>query len=187
MATVRGALRRVLGHLSGPGTFPDEEHPERLAVLRHARGDRVVEIGCGYRKTSPDYIGLDHVGGGDLGRVGNVKGKTSQADVAAEGDRLPMRDGAFDSLVARHNLEHYIDLVGVLREWHRVVRPGGRLVAVVPDEERYPESTLALDSTHYHAFNERFIENLLPLTGWHVDSVGPCIEGWSLLIVADRP
>ncbi|HVT78707.1 MAG TPA: class I SAM-dependent methyltransferase [Acidimicrobiales bacterium] len=179
---MRRLVRRVLRR-GGLPVYADDEHPERLAVLAHAQG-RVVEIGCGYRKTSPDFVGVDLVPGGQPGRVGNVKGKLSQADAAALGDHLPLRDGAFDSVVARHNLEHYVDLVGVLREWRRVVRAGGRLVAVVPDEERFAGSTLALDPTHYHAFNEAAVKSLLPLTGWTVDQVGPCIEGWSLLIVA---
>lgn len=179
-------LRRALRRPAFPGTFDDATHPERLAVLAHATGDRVLEIGCGYRKTSPEYVGVDLVGGGELGRVGNVKGKRSQADIAADGDRLPLRAEAFDTVVARHNLEHYVDLVGALGEWRRVVRPGGTLVAVVPDEERYDGSTLALDPTHYHAFSERFVQHLLPLVGWRLDHVGPCIEGWSLLIVARR-
>jgi SAM-dependent methyltransferase len=178
---MRRLLRRLLRR-GGLPVYADDEHPERVAVLQHAQG-RVVEIGCGYRKTSGDYIGVDMVPGGEPGRVGNVKGKASQADVASLGDRLPFRNDAFDTVVARHNLEHYVDLVGVLREWRRVA---GRLVAVVPDEERYAGSTLALDPTHYHAFSEAAVRSLFPLTGWAIDDVGPCIDGWSLLIVARR-
>ncbi len=179
-------VRDLLGRPWAPPDFADDEHPERLAVLANVLPGRVIEIGCGYRKTSPDFVGVDMIPGGERGQVGNVEGKVSQADVAALGDHLPVGTGAFDCLVARHNLEHYVDLVGVLQEWHRVVRPGGRLVAVVPDEERYPGSTLALDPTHYHAFSEALVRKLLPLTGWTVDKVGPCLERWSLLIVATR-
>jgi SAM-dependent methyltransferase len=179
-------VRALLGRPPALPAYSDDEHPERLAVLAHVLPGRVVEIGCGYRKTSAEFVGVDLIPGGARGRVGNVQGKVSQADVAANGDRLPLRTGAFDSLVARHNLEHYVDLVGVLQEWNRVVRRGGRLVAVVPDEERYAGNTLALDPTHYHAFSEALVTKLLPLVGWRVEHVGPCIEGWSLLIVATR-
>ena len=89
-------------------------------------------------------------------------------------------------MVARHNLEHYIDLVAVLREWHRVVRPGGTLVAVVPDEVGFPGRTVELDPTHYHAFSETSLRSLLPLTGWEVLEVGVCIERWSLILLARR-
>ncbi len=181
--TIADRLRRLAGRQP---EWSDAEHPERLAVLREVPTGLVIEIGCGYRKTAVGFVGIDLVPGGEPGRVGNVRGKTSQADIAAEGDRLPVRDASVDGVVARHNLEHYIDIVGVLEEWRRVLRPGGRLVAVVPDEIRYPGSTVALDPTHYHAFSEISLSRLLALTGWNVDQVGPCIDGWSLLVVATR-
>ena len=176
----------LLGRPTQTASYSDEDHPERLAALAHAPHGKVLEIGCGYRKTSTEFIGIDLVPRGERGTVGNVRGKTSQADIAAEGDRLPVRDGGADCVVARHNLEHYVDIVGVLEEWRRAVRPGGRMVAIVPDEDRYPGSTVALDPTHYHAFSERSLSRLLPLTGWGITQLGPCIEGWSLLVVATR-
>jgi SAM-dependent methyltransferase len=160
----------------------DEQHPERLAVLDLVAGDRVVEIGCGPRKTLTGSVGIDLVPGGAPGRHGNAAGRTSQADVAADGGHLPLASGSIDCLIARHNLEHYVDLVGTLREWARVLRPGGTLIAVVPDEDRYDGRTLELDPTHFHAFNESFITGLFPLVGFTIDSVGPCVEGWSLLV-----
>ena len=170
-----------------PGELVDEEHPERLAVLnRLPDAGTIAEIGCGHRKTRGDLIGIDMIAGGARGLVGNVAGRKSTADVAALGDQLPLAAGALDFLVARHNLEHYVDLVAVLREWHRVVRPGGTFIAVVPDEERCTGSTLALDPTHYHAFSEAALGSLLPLVGWQPEEIGPCIEGWSLLVVARR-
>ena len=185
-----GPVRRVLaGALQRAGLRPvenDDLHPERLAVLAQVLGDAVIEIGCGHRKTSPSFTGIDLTPGGRRGSVGNVAGRTSQADVAALGQQLPVRTGACDTLVARHNLEHYVDLVAVLREWHRVVRVGGRLVAVVPDEGRYEGRTVELDPTHYHSFDESFLAGLLPLLGWEIRQLGPCIEGWSLLVVAER-
>src|SRR5262249_38081813 len=138
----------------------DETHPERLAVLEHVVGPRVIEIGCGYRKTSPEFIGVDLVPGGALGRIGNVAGRVSQADVAADGGQLPFQDASVDSVVARHNLEHYVDLVGTVLEWLRVLRPGGRLVVVVPDEGSYPGRTVDLDPTHYHSFDETGLRSL---------------------------
>ena len=49
-----------------------------------------------------------------------------RADVVADGSALPFRTGSFDSLIARHNLEHYVDTAGTLIEWARVLDVGGR-------------------------------------------------------------
>lgn len=180
MASVRSIARR----LAGRRPEDDEQHPERLAVLARTVDGRTLEIGCGPRKTDPTFTGIDLVPGGTLGRHGNAAGRTSQADVAADGGRLPIASASIDQIVARHNLEHYVDLAGTLIEWRRCLKDGGRLVAVVPDEDRYEGRTLELDPTHFHAFNERAVHSLLPLVGFDVVEVGPCVEGWSLVIVA---
>ena len=188
-ARVRGA---VAGHLparllSALGRAPEDDatHPERLAVLPHLSG-RCVEIGCGYRKTLPASVGVDLVPGGSPGRVGNVAGKPSQADAAADGEHLPFRDGAFDCLVARHNLEHYVDTLAVLAEWKRVVAPGGRLVVVVPDEATFEGRTLDLDPTHYHGFSQASLPKLVEAVGLSVTRVEPVVPNWSFLLVAAR-
>lgn len=46
--------------------------------------------------------------------------------------RLTYEDGRFDRLIATHVLEHIPDPVSVLREWNRVVRPGGLISIVLP-------------------------------------------------------
>lgn len=178
--TVRPHFGRPLHH--------DDEHPERLAVLG-ALGSLdqiVVEIGCGPRKTAPSFIGIDLTPGGTNGITGNASGRASQADVAADGSSLPVASASVDAVVARHNLEHYVDTFAVLREWARVVRPRGRLIVIVPDEDRFDGRTVELDPTHYHSFNESFLTSMLEASGWTGVSVGPCIDGWSLLATATR-
>ena len=43
---------------------------------------------------------------------------------------LPYADGAFDIVVTRFSMHHFLDPVGVLREMVRVCAPGGRVVVV---------------------------------------------------------
>lgn len=50
---------------------------------------------------------------------------------------LPFRAGAFDAVVASSVLEYVDDPVTVLRECHRVLRPGGIVLCTVPDP-RHP-------------------------------------------------
>lgn len=56
---------------------------------------------------------------------------------AADLSRFP--EGAFSEIYASHVLEHFDfkgDLEMVLKEWHRVLQPGGKLMVSVPDLER---------------------------------------------------
>jgi ubiquinone/menaquinone biosynthesis C-methylase UbiE len=49
---------------------------------------------------------------------------------------LPLGDATVDGLVALNLLEHLPDDVAALREFARVLRPGGRAVVVVPSNPR---------------------------------------------------
>jgi SAM-dependent methyltransferase len=49
-------------------------------------------------------------------------------------------DNSFDFLHASHILEHATDLERTIKNWIRVVKPGGYLVITVPDEEMYEKN-----------------------------------------------
>ena len=179
--------RALLGRPSGPALpdYPDDEHPERLAVLPYCVG-RGIDVGCGHRKTAPHCIGVDLLAAGEIGSAGVMEGQRSQADVRASGDDLPMfPDGSMDFVISRHNLEHYVDVVKALEEWRRVLRPGGHLALVLPDEDCL--DTLALDPTHKHAFTPESLRRLIALVGGLEEiECRPVIPGWSFLYAARR-
>lgn len=159
--------------------------PERLAVLPYCVG-RGLDVGCGCAKTTPEAIGVDLVPKGELGRFGSQVLRPSAADVCASGDEMPMfADSSMDYVVARHNLEHYVDVVKTLQEWSRVLKPGGALVVVMPDDEAL--DTIRLDPTHKHAFTRDSFRRLLEaIGGWEVERVDVCRPDWSFLCVARK-
>lgn len=67
--------------------------------------------------------------------AGAIRGLARDGGVAIRvveefSERLPFEDQSFDLLFARAVLHHTSDLWGACREFHRVLKPGGRLIAV---------------------------------------------------------
>jgi SAM-dependent methyltransferase len=63
-------------------------------------------------------------------------------------------DDRFDFLHSSHCLEHLRDPFEGLANWVRVVRPGGHLVVMVPDEDLYEQSVWpsTFNPDHKHTF-----------------------------------
>jgi SAM-dependent methyltransferase len=45
---------------------------------------------------------------------------------------LRVENGSYDFVLSSHNLEHFANPVKALKEWQRVLRPGGSLILVLP-------------------------------------------------------
>jgi len=56
----------------------------------------------------------------------------SEVQLVPPGAPLPFADATFDLVTTLDVIEHIGDDVGALRELHRVLRPGGRLLVAVP-------------------------------------------------------
>ena len=113
------------------------EGPDPVAIAFDAVADaaprRVLEVGCGpgeLSKRIADELGADVVAL-DISRrmVELARGRGVSAHVGDVQD-LPFGDGEFDCAVAAWMLYHVPDVERALAELRRVLRPGGRLVAV---------------------------------------------------------
>jgi SAM-dependent methyltransferase len=114
-------------------------------------GKRVLDIGCGRNKL-PGAIGLDHF-------------RFPGVDVVAElNGRLPFADRTFDAVSANQVLEHVPDLVGLVYEVHRVLKPGGLLVAHVP---YFRSSWAHIDPTHVRSFTINSMDYFVAGTHCH--------------------
>lgn len=66
-------------------------------------------------------------------------GATQAIDVVAPAWQLPFADGSLDYVLSSHVIEHCFDPILTLKEWLRVVRPGGYIFAIIPHKERTPD------------------------------------------------
>lgn len=76
----------------------------------------------------------------DKGRRGHLSDRPIHwvGDVFKDG--LPFKDNTLGFLYGSHILEDTLDWEPVLREWARVIKPGGYLIIQVPDKERFREA-----------------------------------------------
>lgn len=160
-------------------------NPEAEFMLPIVSG-RGIDVGCGGAKTHPNSIGVDIIPPGDIGTEASQKGRVSQADIAASGDDLRMfGDGELDYVIARHNLEHYADPLKTLLEWRRVLKPGGVIGLILPDDEEF--DTLRADPTHLHVFTRGSFRSLIGLIdGLELAAIGVSRHKWSFYAIVEK-
>lgn len=94
---------------------------------------RILDVGCGINKV-PGAIGID-------------RNPNARADVRCDLDHFPypFADNSFDRVVAIHVIEHVADVIRTLEEFHRLLRPGGRVRIETP---HYTDFSSFCDPTH---------------------------------------
>ncbi|TDO54646.1 3-demethylubiquinone-9 3-methyltransferase [Kribbella sp. VKM Ac-2527] len=101
----------------------------RSILARDPDGLRVLDIGCGGGFLAEEFARLGcRVVGIDPSAVsiGTARRHAAGIDyLVAAGERLPLRDSAFDVAYCCDVLEHVTDLESVVAETARVLRPGG--------------------------------------------------------------
>ncbi|MEU7890590.1 methyltransferase domain-containing protein [Microbispora bryophytorum] len=150
-------LRERLGRLAGV-----------LAVWDRVRvagaPPRVVDLGCGGTKQHPANIGVDL-------RPGPA------ADVLADlAHGVPLADASVDQIFVVHVLEHLADYLPLLRECHRVLRPGGVLHVLAP---WWRHVNAVADPTHVRLIDVQTFKHLC-----RPDDAGRC--WYPLLVTRDE-
>lgn len=113
---------------------------------------RIVDLGCGQDKTQrsdAEVIGVDV--------SSNVN-----ADIVLDLNQTPypFEDNEFDEIIMKDVIEHLIDIPSVMREVHRIGKPGAQVYLRTP---HYSSQYAYNDPTHVHYLGhfalDCFIEN----------------------------
>lgn len=102
-------------------------------IVPYTRG-RGLDLGCGPHKAFPHFTGVDN---GDHARR---FGWQFKPDVMVDTcEKLSLfADDSMDFVFSSHLLEHITECGDALREWWRVIKPGGYLLLYLPHKEFYP-------------------------------------------------
>jgi GT2 family glycosyltransferase len=145
-----------------------QEDTEGDVVRKYVNGGTVLEFGCGAKKTVPQAVGVDMIPQGQ--EIPDLCNATSVADVVADvTGPLPFDNDSYETIIARHVLEHCVDTVKVLREWGRILKHDGRLVIAVPNEKL--RHTIPMDYQHVRAFTPESLISQMESLGWKTETI----------------
>jgi demethylmenaquinone methyltransferase/2-methoxy-6-polyprenyl-1,4-benzoquinol methylase len=129
-----------------PFIWNEEMRDEALAMLDIEEGDRVLDVGCGTGFATEGLLehtqnvhGLDQ----SVHQLAKAWAKFGKHDPVSfyrgDAERLPFEDDSFDVVWSSGSIEYWPNPVATLRDMRRVVKPGGQVLVVGPNN---PQSSL---------------------------------------------
>lgn len=97
----------------------------RLISLCRGAG---LDLGCGDEKIVESAVGID-IGG---------KAADINLDLSANDSLAMFSDNYFDYVFSSHCLEDFEYTEAILKQWWRIIKPGGHLMLYCPDPDYYP-------------------------------------------------
>lgn len=120
--------------------------PESALAHRYLDGLRGLEIGgAAHNPFGLKTLNVDLYGAMDtIFKQQEIAmcGTALPVDIVAPGDDLPFKDGTMDFVISSHVLEHFPNPLRAMREWNRVIRPGGYIFTIIPHLSRIPDEHL---------------------------------------------
>jgi SAM-dependent methyltransferase len=125
-----------------------------------------IDIGCGPDPITPDVRPFD-VDDGDANCITQYV------------------DEQFDYVFSSHCLEHMHDPYAALKEWWQLVKPGGHLIFLVPDEDLYEQGVFPsrFNADHKATFTISKVESWSPVSV-NVRDLAHSLEGGEVLKLA---
>ena len=160
------------------------------AITGRWLGDNPIEIGSGHGEAAPHWVTDGRTvttSEADPVRLGVLHERYDDHEsITVRELKVPIRESASHSAVVALNvLEHIEDDVEALRDFARLVEPGGRIVLVVPAFE-FAMSNFDREIGHHRRYRLSTMEaalraaGLRPLELRYVNAVG--LIGWTLVV-----
>jgi ubiquinone/menaquinone biosynthesis C-methylase UbiE len=146
---------------------------EKLAQI--SAGSRILDAGAGEQKNKVfckqlDYVAQDFAqydGKGDARGLQTGVWDQSSLDIVSDIKSIPEPDGSFDAIMCIEVFEHLPDPLAAIREFARLLRPGGQLILTAP----FCSLTHLAPYHYYTGFSRYFYDYHLPACGFRVDEL----------------
>lgn len=142
-------LNKIRKKLGLKISYPSETSKVRQLVLEYCSGYG-CDIGFGGDKIKKEAIGIDFANPyADTGK--------DKVDIACDviNEELPIVDNKFDYVYSSHLIEDFEDTVSGLKKFTRILKSGGVLILVFPDQKKYEQfckkTGQPLNMYHKHA------------------------------------
>lgn len=178
-----------------PATYYAQSRPEMLSYFP-LRPGRVLDVGC-----SSGRFGAmlkEQFEGVEVWGVEPVEAACRQASQALDhvvqglfDEGLALPEGYFDTIVFNDSLEHFPYTLPPLEFARRLLRPGGRIIASIPNVRYWPhvrhflfgadwryEDEGILDRTHLRFFTRKSILRTFSEAGLQVDQIQGITPCW---------
>lgn len=124
---------------------------------------RLLDLGCGSKPYQNLFSNVNEYIGMDIEVSGNDKNNRKYIDVYYDGKTIPFESNSFDSVLSSEVFEHIFNLDEILKEIHRVLKPGGNALFTLPFV--WEEHEKPFDFARYSKFG---IQHLLVNAGFKI-------------------
>lgn len=133
----------------------NEARKVKYDIVKYTRG-KVLDLGCGPWKTFPHFIGIDNMD--ELVDIWRYIGRNP--DITMDATNLSIfSTGSFDAVFSSFLLDQVDDPEKTLREWWRVVKPGGYLILYLPLKGEYPsKGEEGCNPLHQWDFDQNYMQ-----------------------------
>lgn len=119
------------------GTRPCPKLPPSKLATRYLENLHGIEIGASTQNSFDLKRSINVDFSDEQGGLWQDKAcAPAVVNIVALGDNLPFKDNTLDYVLSSHVIEHFFDPIKALREWHRVIRPGGYIFVIAPHKDR---------------------------------------------------
>ena len=162
-----------------------EKDSEGTICKKYIKGENILEVGCGGRKTHEKSVGVDMYPHGTIIPLVTDDDSSCLSDLVADVSiEIPTPAESQDTIIARHILEHCQDTLGTLSVWNKALKMGGRLIIAVPNQAL--GNTVVMNPEHVVSFTPNSLKTTASVCGFKLVEMCENVNGISMVMIFDK-